>query len=160
MLDDNVSRHYKNYQGMSEGQTFIVTSSKVANVVDQWSVDGKGGGWYGHISVGTCTGGPLVVTPGSYYQYHYALAEPGFRVKQMNCPSGSDTGVGSGLASISPESLTFASQVDGTTSVAQTLTVTNSTSVAVHYHSHHPTILPKRIIAVGLYLKEPVVRYR
>lgn len=132
VLADNVSRHYNNFQGMAEGQTFSVTSSTVANVIDQWSVDSQGGGWYGHISVGTCTGGPLVVTPGSYYQFHYALSEPGFRVKQMNCPSGSATGASSGLASISPGTLTFATQIDGTSSGGQTVTVSNSTGVPLN----------------------------
>jgi hypothetical protein len=132
VFTDRVSRHYNNFQGMAEGQTFSVTSNAVPITIDQWSVDGQGGGLYGHISVGTCTGGPLVVMPGSYYEFHYALSEPGFRVKQMNCPSGSETGVGSSLASISPGTLIFETQIDGTTSGGQTVTVSNSTGAALN----------------------------
>jgi hypothetical protein len=131
VFTDKSSRHYNNFQGMAEGQTFSVTSNAVPITIDQWSVDGQGGGLYGHISVGTCTGGPLVVLPGNYYEFHYALSEPGFRVKQMNCPSGSPAGANSGL-SILPGSLSFPSQIDGTTSAAQTVTVTNISGTALN----------------------------
>ena len=130
VMTDNITRHYNNFQGMAEGQTFSVTSNTVPIIIDQWSVDGQGGGVYGHISVGTCTGGPLVVMPGNYYQFHYALSEPGFRVKQMNCPSGSEAS--NGLASILPGSLSFASQTVGTTSSTQAVTVTNSSGIALN----------------------------
>jgi hypothetical protein len=131
VFTDKVSRHYNNFQGMAEGQTFSVTSNAVPITIDQWSIDGQGGGLYGHISVGTCTGGPLVVMPGDYYEFHYALSEPGFRVKQMNCPSGSPAGANSGL-SILPGSVTFPSQIDGTVSAAQTVTVTNISGTALN----------------------------
>lgn len=127
ILDDQVPRHYDNFQGMADPQTFSVTSSTVANVIDPWSIDGKGGGVYGHISVGTCTGGPLVVLPGHYYQFHYDLGVPGFRVMQMDCDSGLDDS----FASMSPGTLTFAAQEVGTTSVAQTVTITNISSVPI-----------------------------
>jgi hypothetical protein len=132
VFTDQISRRYNNFQGMAEGQTFSVTSNAVPIIIDQWSVDGQGGGLYGHISVGTCTGEPLVVMPGNYYQFHYALSEPGFRVKQMNCPSGPAAGASSGLASILPGSLSFPSQMDGTTSAAQTVTVTNLSGSALN----------------------------
>jgi len=131
VLNDSISRHYNNFQGMSQGQSFSVTSSTVANVIDPWSIDGSGGGVYGHPSVQTCTGGPLVVMPGSFYEFYYDLMSK-WRVTQINCPSGSGAGPSSALASILPGSLSFPSQIDGTTSVAQTVTVTNVSGTALN----------------------------
>jgi hypothetical protein len=119
-LTDAIPRHYNNFQGMSVGQSFRVTSTDVANVIDPWPVNGYPG-LYGHPRVRTCTGGPLIVKPDNYYDFLYETAE----VTQVNCPPDSQTGPSSGLASILPGNLTFASQVDGTTSVAQAVTVTN-----------------------------------
>jgi hypothetical protein len=129
VLADNVSRHYNNFQGMSEGQTFSVTSSTVANVIDPWGITPTNwnlpgtGGMYGHPSLQTCTGRPLVVTPGNYYQFYYHLSGDDYAIRQINCSDGA--GGGGILASISPNSLDFGSQSNGTTSVAQTVTVTN-----------------------------------
>ena len=120
-LTDATPRHYNNFQGMSVGQSFRVTSTDVANVIDPWPF-----GVYGHPGVLTCTGGALVVKPGNYYDFLYETAN----VTQVNCPPESPTGPNSSLASVLPGSLTFASQVDGTTSVAQAVTVTNSSNAA------------------------------
>lgn len=123
VLTDNVPRHYNDFQGMAQGQNFSVTSSTVANVIDPWSVNGSGGGTYGHPSLQTCTGGPLVITPGSYFQFYYDLSSP-YAVTQVDCSSvsGPDT---ISFVSLSPGALTFASQQDGTTSTAQTVTLSN-----------------------------------
>jgi hypothetical protein len=140
VLADNISRHYNNFQGMSQGQVFSVTSSTVANVIDPWGISSSNwnimgpGGVYGHPSLQTCTGGPLVVTPGSYYQFYYFLSstDTDYAIQQINCPSGPTTGANSAFTSILPGSLTFASQIDGTTSAAQTVTVSNTSGTTLN----------------------------
>jgi centrosomal CEP192-like protein len=135
VLTDNVQRHYNNFQGMAQGQTFSVTSSTVANVIDPWGITPTNwnlpgtGGIYGHPSLQTCTGRPLVVAPGSYYQFYYNLSSDDYSIRQINCPDGA-AGGGS-LVSIFPNSLDFGSQTDGTTSVAHTVTVTNPSPSAI-----------------------------
>jgi hypothetical protein len=131
VLTDNVPRHYNDFQGMAAGQFFRVTSSTVANVIDPWTIDGSGGGVYGHPSLQTCTGGPLVVTPGSYYDFYYDLANQ-YAVTQVDCPNGQGAGGGGSLLSITPGSLSFDSQVDGTTSGAQTVAVSNSSGTTLN----------------------------
>lgn len=129
VLADNIPRHYSNFQGMSDGQTFTVTSSAAANVIDPWSTDGVGGDLYGHTSVGTCTGAPLVVAPGQYYQFYYNYSSPGFKVQQGNCPAGSAPEQSDSI-SVTPANVTFGSQQSGTTSVAQNIAVTNTSNIA------------------------------
>jgi hypothetical protein len=128
-LTDNVPRHYSNFQGMSQDQTFTVTSTTVTNVIDPWSTDGHGGGVYGHPSLQTCTGGPLAIAPGAYYTFIYDPSSPGFAVTQTNCPV--DSGVSVTFVSLSPNTLHFGSQTDGTASAAQTITVTNISTTAI-----------------------------
>ncbi len=127
LLADNTSRHYNDFQGMSDGQLFSVTSTTVANVIDPWSLDASGAAVYGHPSLKTCTGGPVVVAPGTFVEFYYD-SKSSFGVTQVNCSSGSGAGTSGGLAAVLPGSLTFASQVDGTTSLAQAVTVTNSST--------------------------------
>ncbi|HET6217106.1 MAG TPA: choice-of-anchor D domain-containing protein, partial [Acidobacteriaceae bacterium] len=133
VLNDNIPRHYNDFQGMAEGQTFSVTSSTAANVIDPWGITGSNwnipgpGSLYGHPSLMTCTGGPLVVTPGSYYDFYYHLGSTDYAVRQINCPSGANSGL-----SILPGSVSFPSQIDGTTSAAQTVTVTNISGTALN----------------------------
>jgi hypothetical protein len=132
VLNDNIPRQYNDFQGMAEGQTFSVTSSTVANVIDPWGITGSN--WnipgpdslYGHPSLMTCTGGPLVVTPGSYYDFYYHIGLGNYAVQQVNCPNGANNGV-----SILPGSVSFPSQSDSTTSAAQTVTVTNLSGTAL-----------------------------
>jgi hypothetical protein len=126
-----MSRHYNDFQGMSDGQFFSVTSTTVANVIDPWSLDAYGAAVYGHPSLKTCTGGPVVVAPGTFYEFYYD-AKSSFGVTQVSCPSGSGAGTSAGLALVVPGSLNFASQVDGTTSITQTVTVTNSSGSALN----------------------------
>jgi hypothetical protein len=132
VLNDNIPRHYNDFQGMADGQTFSVTSSTVANVVDPWGISSSSwnipgpGSLYGHPSLMTCTGGPLVVTPGSYYEFYYHLGND-YAVRQINCPSGASSGL-----SILPGSVSFPSQMDSTTSAAQTVTVTNVSGTALN----------------------------
>lgn len=137
VLDDNVPRHYNNLQGMAEGQTFSITSSKVANVIDPWGIDPTNwnlfgsGGLYGHPSLQTCTGQPLVIAPGSYYQFYYHLSSTDFTIRQINCAGDSTPGTDGNGISLSPSSLTFGTQNDGTISAVQTVTVNNSGSTAI-----------------------------
>jgi Bacterial Ig-like domain (group 2) len=131
LLADNIPRHYDDFQGMSDGQLFSVTSTTVANVIDPWSLDTSGAAVYGHPSLKTCTGGPVIVAPGAYYEFYYD-SKSKFGVTQVNCSSGSGAGASGGLASVVPGSLNFASQVDGTTSITQTVTVTNSSGSALN----------------------------
>jgi hypothetical protein len=122
VLADNISHHYNDLQGMSKGQQFSITSKTVPEVIDPWSWEGQGGSVNGHPSLQTCTGGPLIVTPGSYYNFYYNPSSQ-YAVTQTNCPIGSDTSTP--FASISPATLSFGSQIDGTASPAQTVTLTN-----------------------------------
>jgi centrosomal CEP192-like protein len=130
-LADNIPRHYNDFQGMSDGQMFSVTSATVPNVIDPWSLDGNGAAVYGHPSLKTCTGVPVVVAPGTYYEFYYD-SKSKFGVTQVNCSSDSGAGTSVGLASVAPRSLNFASQVDGTTSITQTVTVTNASDSALN----------------------------
>jgi hypothetical protein len=131
LLADNIPRHYNDFQGMSDGQLFSVTSATVPNVIDPWSLDGNGAGVYGHPSLKTCTGGPVVVAPGTYFEFYYD-SKSKFGVTQVNCSSGSGGGTGSGHASVVPGSLNFVPQIDGTGSLTQTVTVTNSSGTALN----------------------------
>jgi hypothetical protein len=131
LLADNIPRHYNDFQGMSDGQLFSVTSTTVANVIDPWSLDASGAAVYGHPSLKTCTGGPVVVAPGTYYEFYYD-SKSKFGVTQVNCSSASGGGTGSGRASVAPGSLNFVPQIDGTSSLTQTVTVTNSSGTALN----------------------------
>jgi hypothetical protein len=121
---DQTPRHYNNFQGMSDGQSFSVTSTAVSNVIDPWEAGGAGGSLYGHTAVRTCTDEPLVVKPGEYYDFRYDSLS-GHAVTQVNCSETSGAGPVV-LMSVLPGNLAFASQSEGTTSAAQAITVTNS----------------------------------
>ena len=110
---------------MSDGQFFWVTSSNAANVIDTWGVNGSGS-LYGHPSLLTCGGLPLTIAPNAYYEFYYSSSTP-WGVTQVNCGSQQ----AAGTLSLSPASLSFAPQVQGTTSTAQIVTLTNSGPVAV-----------------------------
>jgi hypothetical protein len=125
LLTDATSHQYNNFQGMSTGQFFWVTSSDTANVINSWSVNGNGWSWYGHPSLLTCGGVPLTVAPNQYYEFYYNENNP-WMVTQVNCPSETLPPSGSASLTLSLSSLTFAAQTDGTHSAPQTVTLTNS----------------------------------
>jgi len=84
-LDDATPQHYNNFQGMSQGTFFWVTSGNVANVIDPWGVTANGGAIYGHPSVRPCNGVPLIVSPGAFHEFHYDDTEQ-WMITQVDCP--------------------------------------------------------------------------
>jgi hypothetical protein len=104
---------------MADGQSFMVTSTPSADVIDA-----RSGSLYGFPAVQTCMGGPTVIQLGQYYEFHYDAAN-GNTVMQVNCSTDSGTGADTGLISVPGGGLPFASQVEGATSAAQNVTVKN-----------------------------------
>jgi hypothetical protein len=129
-LADAVSHHYNNFQGMSAGQRFLVTSLSVANYIDPWSLYGSQGSVYGHPAVVTCSGAPLLIKPGQYFEFIYD-ADGRNWVTQINCQYNGASESTSGGLDVSPGSLTFSAQVDSTVSVAQQISVSNISSMGM-----------------------------
>lgn len=125
LLTDTSPKTYNNFQGMSDGQFFWITSANVADVIDTWGVNGSGG-VYGHPSLHTCGGVPLTIQPNSYYEFYYSFSDS-WGINQVNCPTQPDDGT----LSLSPSALTFSSQTLGTTSTVKVATLTNPSSVPV-----------------------------
>jgi hypothetical protein len=147
-LTDLTLRHYNNFQGMADGQSFMLTSTNSADVIDPRSESR-----HGRPAVQTCTGGPTVISPGQYHEFHYDAAN-GNTVTQVDCSdsgtgtssslikgpdnsfaknlSGASTEASSGRISVVPGSLAFASQMEGTTGASQTVTVTNPSNHLVN----------------------------
>ena len=123
---DAAPHHYNNFQGMSNGGIFSVTSSTAANIIDTWSVQGSGGSFYGHPSVLTCGGTSLTVMPGQYYEFIYNLQSQ-WAVTQINCPaalSGGGATTGASLPDFTltpaPSSLTLSPGSQGSINITLT----------------------------------------
>lgn len=125
VLTDTTPRIYSDFQGMSSGQFFWVTSSNVSNVVASWGVNGSGS-LYGHPSLLTCGAQPLTVTPNAYYEFYYNPTNP-WMITQVDCAQQAP----SGTLSLSPTMLTFLPQAVGATGAAQIAKLTNTSTVAV-----------------------------
>lgn len=125
VLTDTTPKTYNNFQGMSSGQFFYVTSTNAADVIDSWSV-GNNGGVYGHPSLLTCGGLPLTIEPNTYYEFYYNSSTP-WGITQVNCPSQP----ASATLALAPSGLVFDAQTTGTTSSAKLATLTNTGTVPV-----------------------------
>lgn len=159
-LTDLTTRHYDNFQGMADGQSFVVTSASSANVIDARSQS-----LHGRPAVQTCTHGPTIIWPGQYYEFRYDSANR-HAVTQVNCSSGSGVGASSGVTTVAgnpegssfrnsgnnvknlsgavaaqasrgrisviPRSLRFTAQPEETIGEAQTITVTNPSNRIVN----------------------------
>ena len=127
LLMDTAPHHYNNFQGMAPGQHFFVGSDSGTNFVDPWSAgDGTRGSVYGHPAVLTCGNVPLAIAPGESYEFVYN-ADGRHTVAQVNCPPSGGSTPSQGFT-VSPGSLTFSAQNDSTASVAQQISVMNTST--------------------------------
>jgi hypothetical protein len=126
-LTDSSPQKYNNFQGMSSGQSFWISSTS-ADEIDSWGLDG-GGAVYNHPSLLTCGGVPLIMQPNQWYQFHYDPSGA-WGVTQLGCPETQAAPPTGPLWVFSNKSIGFPSQVDGTASPSQAVTLTNNGSKA------------------------------
>lgn len=118
-LEDLTPQHYSNFQGMADGQQFLVTSRYVTNIIDSWSVN-NGGSLYSHPSLLTCGGVSQSVGPNQYLTFRYDRSALQM-ITQLDCPVQN----GGPLLSLSPTGLSFPSQSLGIMSSPQNVTLSN-----------------------------------